>query len=224
MVEAPYLPWVSGSLAYLHDANLVEDIRSAVPGSEIFIDSIDYQDGFQTLKLDFNQANCKAWPLDFENHLHALPSALLSTFVEGHAYGRPCRGRDYLLFTGTGVDTEPFHCSGVLHGLPKQESIPGWQRISLMKYFRLPSPPSSAYGTTPLPSIQPDWVAYGHDGMGGSSIDMSGNNYWAYEGVVLPGGMMMLGRWWSPLDSQTERLSIGPFIFWNVPEQNMLEP
>ncbi len=23
---------------------------------------------------------------------------------------------------------------------------------------------------------------------------------WAYEGVVLPGGQMMVGRWWSPED------------------------
>ncbi|MCJ1427607.1 hypothetical protein MMC29_005510 [Sticta canariensis] len=212
-----------GSYAYLHDANLVENIRSAVPGSGIFTDSIDYQDGFQTLKLDFNQANCKAWPRDFEKHLDALPSALLSTFVEGHAYKRPRRGRDYLLFTGTGIDAEPFRCSGVLHGLPKQEYIPGWQRITMMKYFDLPTPPSSSVYATALNPIRPGWVAYGLDGMGGSSIDMSGNNYWAYEGVVLPGGMMMLGRWWSPLDNQSERLSIGPFIFWNVPEQDMLE-
>ena len=37
---------------------------------------------------------------------------------------------------------------------------------------------------------------------------------WAYEGVVLPGGMIMLGRWWCPQD-ETKRC-MGPFVFWNV--------
>ena len=68
---------------------------------------------------------------------------------------------------------------------------------------------------------------------------------WAYEGIVIPGGQMVFGRWWSPHDgglsspsvsinqrdlSYTSRLSLlchsadcgkiklycGPFIFWNV--------
>ena len=39
---------------------------------------------------------------------------------------------------------------------------------------------------------------------------------WAYEGVVLPGGMMILGRWWSPMDDDERRECMGPFIFWNV--------
>ena len=39
---------------------------------------------------------------------------------------------------------------------------------------------------------------------------------WAYEGVVLPGGMIILGRWWSPMDDSGEKRCMGPFIFWNV--------
>ena len=41
---------------------------------------------------------------------------------------------------------------------------------------------------------------------------------WAYEGVVLPGGMIMLGRWWSPMDDTGLKKCTGPFIFWNVDE------
>lgn len=53
---------------------------------------------------------------------------------------------------------------------------------------------------------------------------MSNGNYWAYEGVVLPGGMIMLGRWWSPMDdNRADRLSIGPFIFWNVPDEKAID-
>ena len=40
---------------------------------------------------------------------------------------------------------------------------------------------------------------------------------WAYEGVVLPGGMIMLGRWWSVADTDRRRECTGPWIFWNVP-------
>lgn len=44
-------------------------------------------------------------------------------------------GRDFLPFIGTGVDDRPFRCSGIVHALPKVQGIPGWQRITFMKYF-----------------------------------------------------------------------------------------
>jgi hypothetical protein len=34
----------------------------------------------------------------------------------------------------------------------------------------------------------------------GGEIDMEA--LWAYEGVVLPGGRIILGRWWSPDDGE----------------------
>lgn len=40
---------------------------------------------------------------------------------------------------------------------------------------------------------------------------------WAYEGVVLPGGMLMVGRWWSASDERgVEDSFSGPFVLWNV--------
>ena len=41
---------------------------------------------------------------------------------------------------------------------------------------------------------------------------------WVYEGVVLPGGRMILGRWSQPFGDQDTLDSVdsGPFIFWNV--------
>ena len=39
---------------------------------------------------------------------------------------------------------------------------------------------------------------------------------WAYEGVVLPGGQIMLGRWWSPADGLGNQMYSGPFILWCV--------
>jgi hypothetical protein len=68
---------------------------------------------------------------------------------------------------GSGVDHEDeFFASGWLNPLAKQQGIPGWQRVTLMKHF-----------VDDYDQVMDD-------------------DLWAYEGVVLPGGRMMLGRWW----------------------------
>ena len=129
----------------------------------------------------------------------------------------PTLGKDFLVFSGSGVDRDPFICKGVVHPLPPQNGIPGWQRITLLKYFK----PVSTPGFTPVnedPFGQApedehfDWA--NEDNLDHVEIDLM--NTWAYEGVVLPGGHMMLGRWWSPLNDE-EMLCTGPWIFWNVP-------
>lgn len=70
-------------------------------------------------------------------------------------------------FVGKGIDLDDdFNCLGWLNALPDQQGIPGWQRITFMKHF--------------LDDFdQPEK-----------------DNLWAYEGVVLPGGRIILGRWW----------------------------
>lgn len=98
-------------------------------------------------------------------------------------YGEPVSFR----FDGDGEDgQEPFLASGHFNPLPPQREIPGWQRMTMMKYWTEP---------------------------GTNEIDM--NSLWAYEGVVLPGGKIMLGRWWHPSPTPGDEYS-GPFIFWNV--------
>ncbi|MCJ1461476.1 hypothetical protein MMC07_000073 [Pseudocyphellaria aurata] len=219
-----------GTYAYM-DSRLVRQIRNVRAGSAIFMDGfgIEWGDGaFQSLHLDFDPAHCCPWPRGFEEHLQALPSHLSAAAVHGHAVEPRRRGRDYLLFSGTGMDNIPFHCSGVLHALPPQHDIPGWQRISIMKKFDPePRPPAdpSAYApsssttadtSTPNP-FTPDWDQTGRDGEAGGHIDMSTDDYWCYEGVVLPGGKIILGRWFSPNEDRAQCLNTGPFIFWNVP-------
>jgi hypothetical protein len=42
---------------------------------------------------------------------------------------------------------------------------------------------------------------------------------WAYEGIVLPGGQVIVGRWWSPEDimhTAPQNMYCGPFILWNT--------
>ena len=55
-------------------------------------------------------------------------------------------------------------------------------------------------------------MKYWTDNSGGMDLD----SLWAYEGVVLPGGMIMVGRWWHPWVEDNEDEYSGPFILWNV--------
>lgn len=69
--------------------------------------------------------------------------------------------------TGQGIDQDDkFFASGWLNPLAPQQGIPGWQRVTLMKHFDM------------------DYAQSHNDDL------------WAYEGVVLPGGRLMFGRWW----------------------------
>jgi hypothetical protein len=89
-------------------------------------------------------------------------------------------------FEGIGFDEENFYASGFLNPLPAQRGIPGWQRMTMMEYFR------DEHG----------------------SVDH--NALWAYEGVVLPGGQIMVGRWWAPENVAEIYKYSGPIIMWCV--------
>lgn len=40
---------------------------------------------------------------------------------------------------------------------------------------------------------------------------------WAYEGIVLPGDQIIVGRWWSPQRRiDYTKVYSGPFILWNT--------
>jgi hypothetical protein len=68
---------------------------------------------------------------------------------------------------GAGLDHQDhFFASGWLNPLAPQHGIPGWQRVTMMKHF-----------------------VQDYD-------QVLDDDLWAYEGVVLPGGRIMLGRWW----------------------------
>lgn len=89
-------------------------------------------------------------------------------------------------FFGLGFDGSQYHLYGRLHALPPQQGIPGFQRVTMMKC---------------LPDID------GKYGVGQTAL-------WAYEGCVLPGNEIILGRWWNPNGISNYS---GPFLFWGVP-------
>lgn len=91
----------------------------------------------------------------------------------------------YKDFFGLGKAKVKYHLYGRMHALPPQAGIQGWQRVSMIK--EMPNGKSSKYG-------------------------VGQTETWAYEGIVLPGGQIIIGRWF---DSTNDSYS-GPFIFWQV--------
>ena len=48
---------------------------------------------------------------------------------------------------------------------------------------------------------------------------------WCYERCVLPGGHIMVGRWWtSSLLGDLQPFEVGPFIYWNVGRSTAVPP
>jgi hypothetical protein len=93
-------------------------------------------------------------------------------------------------FFGLGFAEGQYHLNGRIHALPPQQGIPGFQRVSMMKYL-------------------PDHTGY---------YGLDHTQFWAYEGCVLPGGQIILGRWWSAIhpDLEDGGKYCGPFVFWCV--------
>lgn len=76
---------------------------------------------------------------------------------------------------------------GWMSSLPSQSGIPGWQRMTMMKYWKT------------------------NDG------EINELSLWCYEGVVLPGGKTIVGRWWAPDEfAGTEEQYSGPFVMWSA--------
>ncbi|KAI4722389.1 hypothetical protein E4T48_01339 [Aureobasidium sp. EXF-10727] len=146
---------------------------------------------FQDLCLDFPKEDLDSWPAMFEHILKSrtkIQYRTATTRAQRRVTGShvlPEGEPVSFCFKGRGEDaSEGFLASGYFNPLPPQHGIPGWHRMTMMKYWK--------------------------DEQG--DIDFS--SLWAYEGVLLPGGMVMLGRWWHPSGGQDEYS--GPFIFWNV--------
>ena len=157
------------------------------------------------------------WPQFFEDRLSSLRN------VPKRDFATQGRNKPQLVteaskfgniqFVGQGEDLDDeYNAMGWLNPLPPQQGIPGWQRITFMKHFM-----------DDFDQVEQD-------------------NLWAYEGVVLPGGRIILGRWWyasDHIDFNVSHLIVfsrrdlitklqqddynGPFILWAVDPQPELE-
>ncbi|KAF2131437.1 hypothetical protein P153DRAFT_421501 [Dothidotthia symphoricarpi CBS 119687] len=162
-------------------------------GDEYFSDKNVDEGQIQSLTIEFNEGGKLRWPPIFEDRLQSLRD-LGGPPIKTQGRSKPKSTPDdakskNLQFIGSGSDlADDFYAIGWLNALPDQGGIPGWQRITFMKHF-----------TDDLDQVAQD-------------------NLWAYEGVVLPGGRIILGRWWfaSGRNVDFDRDYNGPFIFWAV--------
>ena len=203
--------------------NHVRAIRRKRRFSYYSADAMNSEFGLHTLSLEFPAvAQTPAWPQTFETFLKAIPTLGICEQLDQlrRAYDRSnspsvpdssaCRGPKlsvhYDQFAGLGADdARDFTCHGILHPLPSQNGFPGFQRITLMKRFIEPFTP----GIKPkIPGL--DTSAFNvlsnttSKNINSSSIapiidDEINRECWCYEGVVLPGGKIILGRWVSSL-------------------------
>jgi len=128
------------------------------------------------MEFEFHRDTSKAhWPEDAEQRLRSKRETLFDQTRAQHSKRSKMdpdgETSKNIHITGWGEDKDDFfYMSGWLNPLPDQSGIPGWQRITLLKHFQ-------------------------------EEIDLTQQeNHWGYEGVVLPGGRIILGRWWYASD------------------------
>lgn len=94
-------------------------------------------------------------------------------------------------FWGGSRDEKNGHFFGRIHAMTPQQGIHGFQRVVMMQYH-----------TT---KDQDGFDVY------------DPQQVWAYEGCVLPGGSVIVGRWWDArADPTSGDVNSGPFLWWNV--------
>lgn len=181
-------------------------LRAAEPGDKTFEDSLcSDNEKFELLQFDFTPADLPHWPEAFSDYLDSYPPRGATPTAS------------HIQFAGTGHNPAFFNCSGVIHAIAPQHGIPGWQRITMMKKWTKFDP---ALSDSQFP--QPDDASgkgFALYSKGDAEDRVVDERCWAYEGVVLPGRMIMLGRWWSPTDQTGEMLETGPWILWKTSDR-----
>lgn len=154
-------------------------------------------DEFQDLRLQLQPEGESTWLPFFEEILQSLKQPEAKVVTRSQKASIPVDERDQWAtqsyrFSGEGTDAGgPVFYDGWINPLPPQEGVPGWQRMTMMKYQAL-----DEEGTIDFESL------------------------YAYEGIVLPGGQILVGRWWSPHSEYGEDMYSGPFIMWCVDDED----
>jgi hypothetical protein len=183
-------------------------------GPKAFLDAADvaYLRQSRFISTDIfidNMDGFQSMILDPITDVHAAVKMLFELFDRSSSAGKGlersvAKEMDHkaLYYEVAGYDHHPFDACIRVHPLPTQLGFPGWQRFSMVKFFH--DPTSS-----------------------GPLVD----DLWAYEGCVLPGGEMIVGRWFY-LDPNVPASSVGnanfdgsgpysgPFIFWKTPQSS----
>ncbi|CAG5156861.1 uncharacterized protein ALTATR162_LOCUS4654 [Alternaria atra] len=194
----PLSRYWKGTYSFL-DNSEVQKLRRQGPGKQVYIDKNVDEGKIQSLELAFAQDSVLTdgrqlpWPPVFEDRLHSLENDTTEQGIKTQGRSAAKPTTSSIQFEGKGEDLEDKYMAlGWLNTLPPQGGIPGWQRITFMKHFT---------------------QDYDHP---------NEDNLWAYEGVVLPGGRIILGRWWFASEQGHPSLEYnGPFILWAIDEPDL---
>ncbi|KAF2704489.1 hypothetical protein K504DRAFT_461248 [Pleomassaria siparia CBS 279.74] len=167
----------------------------------VFVDHYVDEGNIQHFKLDSVKGKNLPWPETFEDRLQSHRDTLVPPQSQRETRAQKSKSKPTpkqmneedkyksIQLIGDGGDEEDdFVASGWLQALHPQCGIPGWQRMTLMKHF-----------------------------LDENNQPSQDDHLWAYEGVVLPGGRIILGRWWLATDPPDfDNDNSGPFIMWAV--------
>ncbi|KAB8302162.1 hypothetical protein EYC80_005609 [Monilinia laxa] len=175
-----------------------------------YSDELDGGEFFQDISLFFDtqKFDKQHWPESWERVLQSDPfSSTAPEPVNRHGPRRNTRSRKDIkkpvevpnpglkYFYGSSNDSSSTaHFYGAVHAIPPQGGIPGFQRVCIMKFF-------------------PD-----------ENGNFDAGQCWGYEGCVLPGGRIILGRWFDARSDSAVNVMSGPFVFWNVDESEAEDP
>lgn len=114
------------------------------------------------------------------------------------------------------MDSPSYLVRGFLEPVPSpQGGIPGWSRICFVIYDAnrdflklVLSSNDIDENETDRTFLEEDWPP----------IDLHMDFHWifGYEGIMLPGGRIILGQWIDMARVDEDQCSRGPFIFWDV--------
>ena len=148
----------------------------------------------------------------FEKLIHSLPPKELLQEMEltdvKEATHLPIQGYGY-----DGDSHHRFEIVGNVYALPEQGSIPGWQHISYLKFYPI-GDRGKDFG----------WLQYTTLG----EVRDGGCVLLAYEGIILPGNRVMVGRWFRPEGPRPEptddwewQCDAGPEMIWCIDENEI---
>ena len=143
---------------------------------------------------DQSKFSSKKWPSSWEAILSSDPFTESNTETKDRPSPRLSKKTvpksEIKEFWGSCRGSKHGHYFGRVHAVTPQQGIHGFQRITMIQFY------------TKIVNGAPVY---------------DDSQVWAYEGCVLPGGSIIVGRWWDPRDDITDdSCTSGPFIWWNV--------
>ncbi|KUJ20623.1 uncharacterized protein LY89DRAFT_578476, partial [Mollisia scopiformis] len=188
-----------GAYMYLDQRTLMSSRSKNTSRGTVHTDSLDGGETFQDMSFFFDDAQygTDKWPKQWERILGSDPFKELGNLRTRYRRNQPERPA-IKQFWGTSRGSKQGHFFGRIHAMAPQADIPGFQRLVMMKFYTKKENGEQVYDPTQV---------------------------WAYEGVVLPGRRIVVGRWWDARgDIDDERINSGPFIWWNVDRSGAAKP